>query len=217
VVPTIGFLHTASVHRSTFDSLVDELGPGVETAVVVNEAVLSLARRLGPDHGDVRTLIVEALLELERAGPAIVVCTCSTVGQQAEEIGRLRGQHVVRVDRAMAEAAVAIGGRIAVVAAVESTIAATRALLESVASGCGVGVEITMVISEGAWERFEAGDQDGYLSAVGASCALVDGSVDVIVLAQASMADAVTALTITTPVLASPRLAVESAVAFVRP
>jgi len=216
LVPTIGFLHTALVHRSTFDALVSELGPGVNTAVVVNEDVLSLARRLGSDHDQVGALILEALVELERAGAAIVVCTCSTIGEQAEEIGRRRGQHVVRVDRAMVEAAVAIGRRIAVVAAVESTIAPTRALIESVATRSGVGVELTMVVAEGAWLQFEAGDQDGYLRAVAASCVSVDGSVDVIVLAQASMANAVSRLMITTPVLASPRSAVEAAVAFAR-
>jgi hypothetical protein len=212
----IGFLHTASVHRPTFDGLVGELGPGVETAVVVNEEALDVARRLGPDHDTVRALILEALAELDRAGAAIVVCTCSTIGHHAEEIGRQRGQHVVRVDRAMAEAAVTIGRRIAVVAALESTIAPTRALIEAVACAAGVDVEITMVVSEGAWERFEVGDHDGYLGAIDASCASVDGLVDVIVLAQASMAEAAARSTITTPVVASPRLAVEAAVSFVR-
>jgi hypothetical protein len=216
MVPTIGFLHTASAHRPTFDALVDELGPELETAVVVDEAVLDIARRLGTDHDQVGALIVEALIRLERAGAAIVVCTCSTVGQQAEEIGSRRGQHVVRVDRSMAEAAVAIGDRIAVVAALESTIAPTRALIESVASSRGATPEISVVVSVGAWERFETGDHDGYLRAVADTCATIDGSVDVIVLAQASMADAADLLMTTTPVLASPRLAVRAAVDWAR-
>jgi hypothetical protein len=54
----IGCLHTASIHHATFDALVDEFGPEFETVVVVNEAVLGAARRLGPDHHEVGALIV---------------------------------------------------------------------------------------------------------------------------------------------------------------
>lgn len=212
-MPTIGFLHTSPVHTATFDALVADHGAGVATLTVVNEDLLADARRLGPGHGDVLAGIDAELTRLQRAGATEVVCTCSTIGGEAERVGAGRGLAVVRVDRAMAEAAVAVGPRIAVVAAVDSTVAPTRALLESVAAARGVDLALTVMMSEGAWARFEAGDADGYQRAVAATCASLDGTVDVIVLAQASMADVVDRVDLTTPVLASPRLAVAAAIA----
>lgn len=70
------------------------------------------------------------------------------------------------------------------------------------------------VLVEGAWERFEAGERDGYLDLV-AEAADAVADADVIVLAQASMADAVTRTVTRIPVLSSPRpgLAAAAAVA----
>ena len=48
---------------------------------------------------------------------ALVVCTCSTIGGVAEATILPNGEHVLRVDRAMAERAVALGSRIIVAAA----------------------------------------------------------------------------------------------------
>ena len=112
----------------------------------------------------------------------------------------------------MAEAAIAKGTRVAVVAALESTFDPTRRLLESVASSRGVSVDITTVLCDGAWNVFEAGEYDKYLRMVATTCASLDGSYDVIVLAQASMADAAFLLETSTTILSSPALAVEAAV-----
>lgn len=215
-MPTIGFLHTSATHRPTFDGLITELDPAITTVVVVDEPLLDDARRLGPEHASVITRITDALVELDRAGASIVVCTCSTIGHQAEEIGRRRGQAVVRVDRALAEAAVASGPRITIVAALESTIAPTRALIESVASDRGLVVDVSTVLARGAWDLFAAGDRDGYLRTVAETCVSVGSATDVIVLAQASMAAAADLLPPWPPTLASPRLAAEAVVASIR-
>jgi hypothetical protein len=156
--------------------------------------------------------IAAALDKLELAGASTIVCTCSTIGGEAERLGAQRKIGVARVDRAMAEAAIAAGTRIAVVAALESTFDPTRRLLESVASSRGVSADITTVLCEGAWDAFEAGEHDRYLRAVATTCASLDGSYDVIVLAQASMADAALLLDGSTTTLSSPVLAVEAAV-----
>ncbi len=64
-------------------------------------------------------------------------------------------------------------------------------------------VVITTHLVAGAWERFEAGDRPGHLALVAAAAdALAD--VDVIVLAQASMAGAAELVTTAVPVLSSP-------------
>jgi hypothetical protein len=147
----------------------------------------------------------------------VVLCTCSTIGGAAEQVRHPSAGPVQRVDRAMAERAVAIGSKIVVVAALASTLAPTRDLILDVARQAGKSVTITEVLCEGAWGKFEGGDQAGYWQAV-ADCLRhhVDTG-DVIVLAQASMAGAADLCAdLSAPILSSPRLGVEAAIAAYR-
>ncbi len=112
----------------------------------------------------------------------------------------------------MATAAVQLGPRVAVVAAVESTLEPTRDLIESIASELDQSVEITCAISHGAWQRFESGDLDGYVETVAATCSELGDRCDVIVLAQASMAGAAERTIVEVPILSSPRLAVDDVI-----
>ncbi|GHH87400.1 hypothetical protein GCM10018793_63080 [Streptomyces sulfonofaciens] len=198
-MPTIGFLHTADVHVPTFRALVAEWAPGALSRHVVDESLLADARAGLPYRDRLR----ERLGEL--ADTDVVVCTCSTIGATAEQLG----PRVVRVDRPMAEEA-ARYARIGVVHAVESTLGPTRALLAEAGAGAG----LTDVPCPGAWERFEAGDLHGYHLTVAARAREAAAGVDVLVLAQASMAPVADLLSdLPVPVLASPRLAVLRAAA----
>jgi hypothetical protein len=153
-VSTIGFLHTSPVHLATFDGLLHSADSGLRSVAVVDEALLSDAQAYGPDNPRVIGGIEAALDQLEQAGAAVIVCTCSMLGGVAESVGSGRTVPVLRVDRAMAAAAVQLGPQVAVVAAVEGTLAPTRALIETVASELRVPITITLTISEGAWARF---------------------------------------------------------------
>lgn len=119
-------------------------------------------------------------------GPgAIGVCTCSTIAGQAEIEGAARAINVMRVDRPMAVAAVRAGRRITVLAALESTLGPTTDLLAQVTASRGAEIGVTVPLCDGAWECFEGGDLDGYISIVAAECDAAAESSDVIVLAQA--------------------------------
>ncbi|MEV0459868.1 hypothetical protein AB0H89_32355, partial [Catellatospora methionotrophica] len=76
----------------------------------------------------------------------------------------------------------------------------------------GRSVTVSARVICGAWDRFEAGDLDGYLDRIAAALGEVTDA-DVIVLAQASMAPAAERNATTVPVLASPRLGLRAAAA----
>jgi hypothetical protein len=210
---TIGFLHTSQVHVPTFEALLAELAPGAASTFVVDERLLTLAQASGINDPGVAAGTERALDRLAADGVDAIVCTCSTIGGVAEQIGVKRGLSVLRVDRAMAERAVELGGRIVAVAAVESTLEPTRTLLESVGAESGAAVDLELFTIPGAWDRFEAGDQHGYLKKIADALETIAERCDVIVLAQASMADAVDLVELAVPVLSSPRLAVSSLLA----
>jgi hypothetical protein len=208
-MPSVGFLHTAPVHVATFDELVRSLAPGWSPVAVVEEDLLEAARQRGVDDQELSTEVASVLDRLASQQPAVTICTCSTIGGLSEQIGAARGMRVVRVDRPMAEAAVHCGRRIAVVAAVESTIAPTRDLLAAVAADAGRSREVSVHLIQGAWPRFETGDHEGYLATIAAAMPELASGCDVIVLAQASMAAAAERVDVGVPVLSSPGVAIE--------
>ncbi|MFD8423938.1 aspartate/glutamate racemase family protein [Streptomyces sp. NPDC059466] len=196
----LALLHTSPVHVPVFDALRDEAHPGLELRHMVDEQLLARARTEGPAavDGEVRAALGRAVAD----GADAVLCTCSTIGGIAERAEA--GVPVLRVDRPMAAAAVAIGPRVVVVAALDSTLAPTVALVEDEARAAGRPVTVRTLPAVGAWARFEAGDLDGFAAAVAATADSVTGA-DVIVLAQASMAPAQRLATTAVPVLSSPR------------
>ncbi|MEU9160505.1 aspartate/glutamate racemase family protein [Streptomyces sp. NPDC048424] len=194
--PGLVLLHTSPVHVPVFDALRDRHHPGAVLRHLVAPELLERARAEGP-----RAVAPALLAQLTAAGPAPVLVTCSTIGTTAESLAPRLGAPVLRVDRPMAAAAVRTGPRIAVLAALESTLAPTAELLAEEAGERRVSVRTHLVA--GAWERFEAGDTAGYLTRVAAAADVVTGA-DVIVLAQASMAGAAALTTSPVPVLSSP-------------
>ncbi|MFE0101477.1 aspartate/glutamate racemase family protein [Streptomyces sp. NPDC059009] len=201
--PVLALLHTSPVHIPVFEALRERDHPALTLRHHVDETLLARARVEGPEAvGDA----VEAALAEAAAGAAAVLCTCSTIGGVAEARAAAVGVPVLRVDRPMAAAAVAEGPAVAVVATVESTLAPTVALVEEEAARAGRAADVRTVVVPGAWECFEAGDQEGYLGLVAGAVDAVAGGVDAVLLAQASMAEAVGRVTTRVPVLASPRL-----------
>ncbi|MDJ0771077.1 MAG: aspartate/glutamate racemase family protein [Ilumatobacter sp.] len=208
----LGFLHTAEQHVETFERLVEEEAPGTEVRSLVAAHLLDRARTAGIDDDAVVAGVEANLVSLADEGSSAIVCTCSTIGGVAEAAGARLGLNVVRVDRPMAETAVAIGGRVGVVAAVQSTIEPTTSLLRSVASERSAEIEIGVELVEGAWLHFERGDVDAYLDEIANALPGFADRCDVIVLAQASMAPAAERVSVDVPVLSSPRLAVRALV-----
>jgi hypothetical protein len=211
-VTTFGFLHTAEVHVAVFSRLVGELSPGDRAVHRVDESLLTDARRRHGVDDDLRHRIGVHVQALDSEGARRVVCTCSTIGGPSEEVGRDLGLDVLRVDRPMATIAVSSGHRIAIVAALESTIGPTRALLTETAETAGRPVTIVDAPCLEAWASFEAGDHAGYFAALASHLQTLDGHHDVIVLAQASMAPVEKLVTLTSRLLSSPRTAVEELV-----
>ncbi|MFB7371428.1 aspartate/glutamate racemase family protein [Streptomyces sp. NPDC056222] len=209
---TLALLHTSAVHVPVFDGLRDRHHPELGLRHLVVEELLVRARVEGPEA--VAAAVRDALAEAVADGARAVLCTCSTIGGVAERSAAELGVPVLRVDRPMAAEAVG-SDRIVVVASVESTLAPTLDLLRE-ESGDRTSFVTTLVV-DGAWERFEAGDRDGYLDTVAAAVDRIDpADGGVVVLAQASMADAAERTTTPLPVLSSPRLGLAAAAAAVR-
>ena len=201
---TVAFLHSAEVHVETFDRLIEDDELPVETIHEVREEWLARAREdgIGVDLlAEVRALLSELA---ERAD--IVVCTCSTLGPIAESLGEA---NVLRIDAPMMDQAVALGSEVLLVLCLESTIDASRQLLERSFEAAGRAPKMRLLMVPEAWAAFEAGDTKTFTADiarwVGAALSVEPG-IDCVVLGQASMHVTRPALLgAGVPVLTSPR------------
>ncbi|AUX47327.1 hypothetical protein SOCE26_088460 [Sorangium cellulosum] len=207
----LAFLHTAPVHVETFRRLARALDDAIPVRHEVHEGLLAAALAAGTITDDVRSATASTVQALADDGARVIVCTCSTLGGVAEAVP-VSGCVVLRIDRPMAEQAVASGRRIVVLAALESTFRPTVALLRQVASDAERSIDVVEVLCERAWRRFEIGDHRGYAGEIARTIEATARPGDLVLLAQASMAPAIELVRhLGIPVLSSPESGVAAA------
>jgi hypothetical protein len=213
----LALLHTARVHVETFERLARELDDRIPIRHEVRESLLADALAAGAITEAVRAATTTAVQSLAREGAKVIVCTCSTIGAAAEAAQSADGVRVMRIDRPMAEQAVASGRRVLVVAAVRSTFEPTLALLRQVAASAERSLELAEVWCERAWPLFESGDRAGYIGEIAATIEATAQPGDLVLLAQASMAAAAERVAhLGIPVLSSPKLGLAAAMSSYR-
>jgi Asp/Glu/hydantoin racemase len=208
----LALFHSGEAHVATFEKLIHGIDPEIPVIHRVRQDLLDAAQPMGLTPA-IRREVADEILSLADNGAATVLCTCSTLGPGAESAADLADVPVMRVDRPMMERALDHGTRIAVAAALKSTVGPTRDLLERVAQQRGVAVQVREIVVEGAWPSFEKGDRETYWRIIAEALRREVRDVDAVVLAQASMAGAADLVQdIGVPILSSPRMGAEAAV-----
>jgi len=208
-VATLGFVHT--VHRviNPLSELAAELCPEADQLHYLDESTLKDAiahNGLTPDI--TRRVSQLVLLAAERSD--VVLLTCSSIGPCVDVAREMVSVPVLRIDEPMAEEAVGVGMQIGVAATLGSTLGPTADIIETCAARAGKQVTVRRMLCEGAFDAASAGRQDEHDRIVlDGLASLIDPAdpVDVVVLAQASMARIADLLPRgnDVPVLSSPR------------
>lgn len=203
----IAFLHTGAVVIPPVMELAGRLIPGAGTVNYLDDKIVA-------DLGDEERAasVDERLEDLVRAakssGADAVMLTCSSISEYAAPLSDRIGIPVLRIDEAMADQAVAMGQRIAVIATLPTTLAPTTRLIAERAGLAGASPEIVSEVVDGAFAAVSSGDRAGHDALVGAAIERLAAQADVVVLAQASMASAAAAVSVDVPVLASLELGI---------
>jgi Asp/Glu/hydantoin racemase len=211
---TLALIHTSPTLTPMFTSLCAEQMPETEIFHMVDESLIKDTIR----EGHLRKITMRRLLEMidsaNRSGADAVMVTCSSIGPGVAFGQQLFDLPVIRVDEAMAETAVRMGKKIGVVATLRTTLEPTIALLREKAAAAGREIEVISSLCDGAFEAVLSGDTVTHDRILTEALLNDMRDVDVVVLAQASMARVVKTMPegmLKVPVLNSPELAVRQA------
>jgi Asp/Glu/hydantoin racemase len=165
-------------------------------------------------EGGLTPHVVERICELAlyaaRTGADGILFTCSVFPQAEDMAKQLVRIPLLKPDEAMIAAALDAGKRIGVVATNPPAAPAAAAQLTAAAAARGGQIQVIPSVAEGAFAIGNAGDAATHDRMVVAAAERIAGQVDVICLAQVSMALARAAVQakVKVPVLTSPATAV---------
>ena len=200
-------LHTTATVIQPLTKLAKELILQVEISHLVDESILKNVIKIGGLTPDTYRTVSDLVVSAERSGADAVLITCSSISPCVDVARRLVSVPVFKIDEPMAIEAVEKGNIIGVAATLMTTLEPTVGLVRCKADEIGKKVEIETCLCEGAFDAVSCGDADKHDRIVIESLTKLVEKVDVVVLAQASMARLIPSLpeSITSPILSSPR------------
>ena len=209
---TLGLVHTSATLVPVFAQLCKEKLPGVNVFNIADDSLVKGIIASGGLTSQISHRVARYLESAELAGADYILVTCSSIGPAVEAAAKLIGVPVLRVDQPMADKAVQTGRRVGVIATLRTTLEPTADLISRRAQKAGKQIELTSKLCAGAFEALMSGDAATHDAKVTSALKQLSKQVDVIVLAQASMARVVETLSPENkrvPILASPGLAVD--------
>lgn len=209
---SLGLLHTSATLVPIFEQLCKAKLPGVAVFNLVDDSLIKDVIAHGKLRPQTARRVTQLVAAAEDAGADYIMVTCSSIGAAVETAATLAGVPVLRVDQPMADRAVTSAERIGVIATLPTTLEPTTDLVRRRATVANRHVTVTPRLCDGAFDALMSGDAATHDAMVAAALRELAAQVDVIALAQASMARVVDTLSEAdrrTPILASPPLAVE--------
>lgn len=204
---TLGLIHTSATLIPVFQQLVQEHLPGVATFNIVDDSLVRNIAARGSVTPEIYKRVADYVASAEDSGADQILVTCSSIGAAVEAAAAQAGVPVLRVDQPMADLAVNTGKRIGVIATLPTTLEPTADLVKRRAAALGKEIELTSKLCEGAFEALMSGNAAKHDEMVANALRDLSKQVDVILLAQASMArvvDTLDAADRIVPILASP-------------
>ncbi|MEN9981481.1 MAG: hypothetical protein RL542_1268 [Bacteroidota bacterium] len=208
----LALVHTSATLVPVFQDLVNQFLGDKDLIVynIVDDSLIKNTIERGQLTPDTSRRVVDYVSSAEAAGADYIMVTCSSIGSAVETADLLTKVPVLRVDQPMADQAVQMGTKIGVVATLSTTLEPTADLVQRRAILAGKEIELTARLCEGAFDALMGGKPEIHDEMVALALKELSGQVDVIVLAQASMARVVGQLAPEdkkVPILASPEIA----------
>ena len=209
----IMILGTSTSNHQDLKDMIRKLDPSIRVNLLTEDSLIQdVLANGGPTPAIIRRMCAYAALAQD-AGADLIINQCSSVSEVADIYEKMLDVPVLKIDQPMAEKAVSMGEKIALVTTNTTTVGPSRRLLERCAARAGKTIEVKECVVDGAMEMLFRGDTKGHNDLLRAMIEAQDGTCDVIVLAQGSMIAIMPEIThVKTPVLTSIPLGVQRAV-----
>lgn len=160
-----------------------------ETEIISYEdtTILEEVREAGYVTSSAGARLVSLYMEAISAGADAVLNVCSSVGEVADAavyLGKYLGVPIVRIDEEMCREAVRKGSTIGIIATLPTTMEPTKRTVLRIAREMNRQVKVVEMLAEGGFGM----DQEAFQQLMLQSAKKMEDGIDVILLAQGSMA-----------------------------
>lgn len=184
----LAIIHTSAVTIAPLKELVQDTIEDVELVNFLDDSILPQLLRNGGDIREVEARWYQYVVIAEQLGADCILSACSSVGDLVPGARKRVSVPVFRIDEPMAERAIEMGSRVGVAATLETTLRPTERLLRRKATGSDRSITIQSWLASEAYRKLLQGDAAGHDDELTQGLAAMAQEVDVVVLAQASMA-----------------------------
>ena len=181
-------VHTALAMAEPITSLFKEHLPEVKLNHIVDDSLIQEVIASNAVTPSVAKRLINCFYMAVDAGADIIFNTCSSVGEIAQMARKFIPIPLLKIDDAMAGKAVEEADRIGVLATLPTTLGPTVALLKTMAAKRNKAIEVVEGLAEGAFQAVMSGDREKHDNLILKASEAVAAKVDLIVLAQGSMA-----------------------------
>ena len=185
---SLAIIHTTPLTIEVLKAIAREVMPEINLINILDDSILPQLAKSNGDLGIVEQRWINYVLGACDAGASAVMSACSSVGELVYKARPLVPVPVLRIDDPMAAEAVQRGQNIGVAATLPTTLGPTLRLVERKADQAGKAIHTETWLASEAYQRLMTGDPAGHDRILAAGLEQLGSKVDVVVLAQASMA-----------------------------
>ncbi len=186
----IAIIHTTKATVDSLNKLIKENISDVEVINILDDSILNdMINNVNIDF--VKERWISYATTASKLNVQAILSACSTVGEFAEEANELLNIPVYRIDDAMATVAVNSGSKILVMATLNTTLVPTIELIKKKSKLLKKEIEINTELVKEAYDLLINGNAEEHNKKIYESVLSQINHYDVIVLAQASMANAI--------------------------
>ena len=184
----IGLIHSTRLVIEPVHKVVSSQCPNVEILHVVDEGLLRSLRKSGKITDRIVHWLAGMIRPLAEEGANLAVVTCSSLSPCVNAVRQMVPIPVLKIDEPMVEWAVTTAEKIGVVMTNPSTVEPSTRLIHEVSQRLGKDVHVTIRVCQDAFLKLNAGDVQGHDAEVLAAISELLNDMDVVMLAQISIA-----------------------------
>ena len=209
---TVAAIYTAPALMGPLSKLFKRELPGIRLINIMDSSLIQDVIQAGEVTKPVVKRMLGYFYCAQATGADLIVNTCSSVGDVTDMADQVIDTPLMRIDQPMVRLAVETAERIGVMATLPTTLEPTLRLVRQSADQTGKKVEVINGLCEGAYQALVSGDAKEHDASILRTAKSLADKVDVILLAQGSMARMEERLAEETGkrVLSSPPLAIDA-------